>query len=378
CSRVRVEEKAVLGTFRRRAIPFERLDEDQVQFRLGDPHRRYSVVLDRSVHHGRSLYALTLLNAAGVPTVNMAQVAQTCGDKILTSAAVAAAGLPIPRTVVTFSRDSALQAIEEMGYPVVLKPMVGSWGRLLAKINDRDAAEAILEHKETLGSYQHGIFYIQEYVAKPERDIRAIVIGDETIGAIYRAADHWITNTARTVRALPWPNKFRFKGVDEGEYADAGTTENLRQLRGRVQGTAEKGLGAAGERGVAPTKPSRVASVIRPESSGERAADSRRSSSQGDGEVGWYREREPLVPMDEGFLYFSEVPMTITAFNIIESTLREGEQFAFAHFTPEQKALIATRLDDFGVEYLELTSPSASPQSEADARLIAGLPLRAR
>jgi len=177
---------------------------------------------------------------------------------------------------------------------------------------------------------------------------------------------------------MVWPNKFIFKGVDEGEYADAGTTENLRQLRGRVQGTAEKGLGAAGPKSDRSSRLSRVASVIRPESSGERAADSRRSSSQGDGEVGWYREREPLVPMDEGFLYFSEVPMTITAFNIIESTLREGEQFAFAHFTPEQKALIATRLDDFGVEYLELTSPSASPQSEADARMIAGLPLRAR
>src|SRR3989442_6455429 len=92
-----------------------------------------------------------------------------------------------------------------MGFPVVLKPMVGSWGRLLAKINDRDAAEAVLEHKETLGSYQHGIFYIQEYVAKPQRDIRAIVIGDDTIGAIYRSADHWITNTARTGQAHACP-----------------------------------------------------------------------------------------------------------------------------------------------------------------------------
>jgi [lysine-biosynthesis-protein LysW]---L-2-aminoadipate ligase len=205
CSRVRVEEKALFEVLRRRGVVFERLDEDAVQLPIGGDLPAYDVVLDRSIHHGRSLYALSLLNAGGVKTVNSAAVAQICGDKILTSAALAAAELPIPRTVVTFSRDAALAAIEAMGYPVVLKPMVGSWGRLLAKINDRDAAEAVLEHKETLGSYQHGIFYIQEYVAKPQRDIRAIVIGEETIGAIYRSADHWITNTARTGQARPCP-----------------------------------------------------------------------------------------------------------------------------------------------------------------------------
>ena len=96
-----------------------------------------------------------------------------------------------------FTPESALAAIEELGYPVVLKPAVGSWGRLLAKVNDRDAAEAILEHKETLGSYHHRIFYIQEYVEKRGRDIRAFVVGDETICAIYRTSEHWITNTAR-------------------------------------------------------------------------------------------------------------------------------------------------------------------------------------
>ena len=198
CSRVRVEEKALFETLRRRAIAFERLDEDSIQFPIGSPFPRApDVVLDRSIHHGRSLYALTLLNAAGVPTVNRAKVARVCGDKILTTAALARAGLPVPKTVVAFTRDAALKAIEAMGYPVVLKPMVGSWGRLLAKINDRDAAEAVLEHKETLGSYQHGIFYVQEYVNKPQRDIRAIVVGDRTIGAIYRSSAHWITNTAR-------------------------------------------------------------------------------------------------------------------------------------------------------------------------------------
>ena len=84
-----------------------------------------------------------------------------------------------------------------MGYPVVLKPAVGSWGRLLSKLNDRESAEAVLEHKEVLGTYHHSIFYIQDYIEKPMRDIRAFVIGGETICAIYRDSEHWITNTAR-------------------------------------------------------------------------------------------------------------------------------------------------------------------------------------
>jgi [lysine-biosynthesis-protein LysW]--L-2-aminoadipate ligase len=88
---------------------------------------------------------------------------------------------------------------------VVLKPAVGSWGRLLARINDRDAAEAILEHKVTLGSFHHGAFYIQEFVRKPGRDIRSFVIGDETICAIYRTSPHWITNTARGGAATNCP-----------------------------------------------------------------------------------------------------------------------------------------------------------------------------
>ncbi|HET9847314.1 MAG TPA: lysine biosynthesis protein LysX [Candidatus Dormibacteraeota bacterium] len=205
CGRIRFEEKALFEALRHRGIAFERLDEDRIQFPIGGDVPAVDVVLDRSVHHGRSLYATTLLNAAGVPTVNSGQVAHICGDKILTSSTLAAAGVPVPKTVIAFTPESALDAIEAMGYPVVLKPMVGSWGRLLAKINDRDAAEAILEHKDTLGSYQHGIFYIQEFVRKPQRDIRAIVIGDRTIGAIYRTADHWITNTARTGQASPCP-----------------------------------------------------------------------------------------------------------------------------------------------------------------------------
>ena len=87
----------------------------------------------------------------------------------------------------------------------MIKPTTGSWGRLISKINDRDAAEAILEHKQILGSYHHSIFYIQEYIEKNGKDIRSFVVGDQCIAAIYRHAEHWITNTARGGRSANCP-----------------------------------------------------------------------------------------------------------------------------------------------------------------------------
>ncbi|HEY4687855.1 MAG TPA: lysine biosynthesis protein LysX [Anaerolineae bacterium] len=198
-SRVRVEEKWLLEALEQRGLEHDRIDDREAIFDLAHPDAwlQYDVVLERSVSFARGLYATQVLNSWGIPTVNMAHVAATCGDKLATTAALAHAGVPQPRVRIAFTPESALAAIEEIGYPVVLKPVIGSWGRLLSKINDRDAAEAILEHKETLGSYQHSIFYIQEYIEKPGRDIRAFVIGDRTVCAIYRTSPHWITNTAR-------------------------------------------------------------------------------------------------------------------------------------------------------------------------------------
>ena len=184
---------------RRRGVDYERIDDGLASFDLDSPGSwiRFSVVLERSLSFSRGLYSTQILNGWGIPTVNMANVAAVCGDKLATTAALARAGLPQPRSRVAFTSEAALQAIEDLGYPVVLKPVIGSWGRLLSKINDRDAAEAILEHKQTLGSFHHSIFYIQEYIQKPGRDIRAMVVGNELVCAMYRSSSHWITNTAR-------------------------------------------------------------------------------------------------------------------------------------------------------------------------------------
>lgn len=198
-SRVRVEEKWIFAALEQRGVDYDRIHDRDLRFDIGNPGLwcEYDVILARNLSYTRGLYALRTLNTWGIQTINTADVAETCGDKLNTTAALAQAGVPQPKTAIAFTPEAALEAIEEIGYPVVLKPVVGSWGRLLSKINDRDAAETILEHKAVLGSYQHSIFYIQEYIEKPGRDIRAFVFDDQTVCAIYRNSPHWITNTAR-------------------------------------------------------------------------------------------------------------------------------------------------------------------------------------
>lgn len=209
-SRVRPEEKLLFRELERRRADVELIDDRKIVLSFGgasrlEPDFDFDVVFDRSISHSRALVHLRVLADRGVPTVNRIEVVENCGDKLRTSSLLQAAGVPTPDTRVASTPEAALEAIEELGYPVVLKPTVGSWGRLIARINDRDAAEALIEHKSTLGSYQHSIFYLQRYVDKPERDIRAFVAGGETICAIYRKAPHWVTNTARGARAANCP-----------------------------------------------------------------------------------------------------------------------------------------------------------------------------
>ncbi|MFW6069779.1 MAG: lysine biosynthesis protein LysX [bacterium] len=206
-SRIRVEEKLLVQALEARSVTYDLVDVRRTRFDLHNPAQwtQYDAVLDRCLSQAASLAVLQVLESWDIPCVNGAGVVQVCGDKLRTSLALVRAGVPTPQVRLALTPQAALEAMEELGYPVVLKPTVGSWGRLLARINDRDAAEAILEHKATLGSYQHSIFYVQEYVEKPGRDIRTFVVGDETICGITRHAPHWITNTARGGRAEACP-----------------------------------------------------------------------------------------------------------------------------------------------------------------------------
>jgi [lysine-biosynthesis-protein LysW]--L-2-aminoadipate ligase len=195
---LRVEEKLLIDEFRTRpGVELEKIDDRERFFDLHKNDFKFDVVIERCINHSRAVHALKIFNDFGVPTVNTFEVAEVCGSKFLTTQALIKTKVPTPKCYMAFTPESALAAMDELGYPCVIKPNTGSWGRLISKINDRDAAEAILEHKQILGSYHHSIFYIQEYVEKHGRDIRSFVVGDRCIAAIYRFSPHWITNTAR-------------------------------------------------------------------------------------------------------------------------------------------------------------------------------------
>ena len=196
-TRLRVEEKHLLDEFEKhRVVEVVRINDGDTFFDIQQLPADVDVLFERSISYSRGLYISRIFEAHGIPVVNSSAVAERCGDKYITSQILAKSGIPTPRVLMAFDEESALQAVEALGYPCVLKPVVGSWGRLLAKVENREMAEALIEHKATLG-VQHQVFYIQEYIHKPGRDIRAFVIGDELICAIYRSSENWITNTAR-------------------------------------------------------------------------------------------------------------------------------------------------------------------------------------
>lgn len=196
-TRLRVEEKNLLDELEKRPnVEIVRINDGERFFDIAQLPEKVDVLFERSISYSRGLYISKIFAANGVKVVNDPVVAERCGDKYVTSQILANAGIPTPKVYMAFDEESALSAVEAMGYPCVLKPVVGSWGRLLAKVESRSMAESLIEHKATLG-VNHQVFYIQEYIKKPGRDIRAFVIGNEPICAIYRSSENWITNTAR-------------------------------------------------------------------------------------------------------------------------------------------------------------------------------------
>ena len=199
-SQIRLDEKQLLQALERRGLACEHVDTRALWSALDGQERRWRGALNREIGLVRALYAARTLEWSGVPVINDAAAIEVCGDKWRTSLALAAAGLPLPRTALALTPQAALAALEDIGYPALIKPVTGSWGRLIVQLRDAEMAGEVLEYVRALPGPAAHLCYVQELITTPGRDIRAIVIGGEFLGAVYRIADGLRTNVARGAR----------------------------------------------------------------------------------------------------------------------------------------------------------------------------------
>ncbi|MDG6103027.1 lysine biosynthesis protein LysX [Dactylosporangium aurantiacum] len=205
-SRVRREERLILQTMHRRGLRFEHVDPRRLTVLLADGRPPFRAALMREVSHSRASSVASTLAALGVPTLNRPEVLDTCGDKLRTALAFHREGLPIPQAAVAWGTPAALDAMPKLGYPVVVKPVTGSWGHLTARVYDEEQGRTVLEHRAALPNPQQHVFYLQEHIDKPGRDIKSYVAGGEVVCAIYKnAVDDWRTNTAIGGAPTPCP-----------------------------------------------------------------------------------------------------------------------------------------------------------------------------
>jgi len=202
-SRIGADEKRLFDALDRRGVPFDHLDTRGQWFMAGQRDLAWSAVLNREIGQVRAAYAARCFDAAGVRVVNGADATEVCGDKWRTTLALQAAGLPTPRTALGLTPQAALDALDAIGYPALVKPLVGSWGRLVVPLPDRSCAEGVFEYVAALSGPQSHLGYVQELIDKPGRDIRAIVVGGHLLGAVYRTGDLVRTNVALGAQTLP-------------------------------------------------------------------------------------------------------------------------------------------------------------------------------
>ena len=197
---IRPDERMIIEAAKQDQLDLKLYDTNSTPFEVTaerDDSSVADVFLQRCISFFRSIHATAVLESKGKPVVNSYHVASICGNKLFASIKLHDAGIPTPRTFLAFSTESALKALDELGYPAVMKPVVGSWGRLVAMVKDKDTAQSLIEAREYMHPIQQ-VYYLQEKVNRPDRDIRCYVIGGEAVAAIYRnaAPQDWRTNTA--------------------------------------------------------------------------------------------------------------------------------------------------------------------------------------
>lgn len=215
CNKLSWEEKSILDAAKSRGVKVNTILNTNYFANLTKDNVSEELVLQRSLSYVRGLFITAILENFGHTVINSYKTSELCGNKLLTSLALIKAGIPTPKTYCAFTDESALEALNEVGYPAVIKPVIGSWGRMVALLKDQDFAKAIIEEREVMGDIFQKIYYFQEYVFKParnmkqylrrdkvSRDFRVFTIGDEVIATMGRheMEGDWRSTASRGAR----------------------------------------------------------------------------------------------------------------------------------------------------------------------------------
>jgi [lysine-biosynthesis-protein LysW]--L-2-aminoadipate ligase len=205
---IRWEEKAIYEAAKKKGIEIKKIDCKDLVLDLNTPYSEYNsqIIIQRCVSYFKSLHSTAALEGLGAKVINPLNTAIICGNKLFTHMLIQKKGIRTPKVITAFSSESALSALNDFGYPAIIKPTIGSWGRLIALLRDKEAAKAVFEDRQHMFPlYQ--VYYLEEFFSRPPRDIRAIVVGDNVVAAIYRYSekDEWKTNMALGGRAENCP-----------------------------------------------------------------------------------------------------------------------------------------------------------------------------
>jgi [lysine-biosynthesis-protein LysW]---L-2-aminoadipate ligase len=196
---LRWEEKSLIEMAKKKDIKLEVINcrENSIDLDKGEFTYCDDIILQRCVSYYNNLHSTAAFEGLGAKMINSLYTAIMCGNKLFTHMELAKSGIAIPKAFCAFSNQSAMDILNKNGYPKVIKPVVGSWGRMVALLKDKEAAEAVIEDREHMYPLYH-VFYFEEFVKRPPRDIRCIVVGDKVIAAIYRYSgdNEWKTNMA--------------------------------------------------------------------------------------------------------------------------------------------------------------------------------------
>lgn len=202
----RLEERLIVSALREAVEEVRVVNASKTPLILGNGGEAEAAVI-RTISMVRALYAASAYEAMGSFTVNAAEAIMYSGDKVLAYTRLASHKLPLPQTVLALGKDAALEAAASLGYPVVMKPPIGSWGRLVARARNPDELVALLAHREEARTPHQRATILQEYINSGSRDIRCIVIGDEVLGCIERRArkGEWRSNVALGAETRTYP-----------------------------------------------------------------------------------------------------------------------------------------------------------------------------